>query len=197
MAGGIGSNQFSKNQKFSKLYNNAEVLKDSGSSAPVVKKPEKFSLSGILGLNQTVEFTRQGQNIENKTKEVLWQQNHLETEQKILFDQHQQQLTKELESLREEISNLAQSTQELEKDIDVAIHSPVVEINDYEISFLARIKNFIVSFRKNIDQAGLWVESFTNKKKKKNSFWGKVKNKKNGGEQYLFSSEHSMARSVS
>lgn len=196
MAGGFGHNQNSKTQKSGKIFNNAEVLKDNSDSRADSKSIPKFSLRGVLGLNQTVELSRNTKSAENKSKEIFSSISYLEKEQKILFDQHQKELTRELENLRLEISKLAQATDNLEKSVETAIYSPIIEVSEYEIGFLNRIKSFIASFRKNIGEASLWVESFNSKKKKKNAFWSTVKNKKKGGEQYLFSNEHSAARSA-
>lgn len=194
MAGGGFNGKF--NQKkvspFEKA-NSSEVLTDS----QVNSAPPKFSLSGILGLNQTVEISKNTQKSENWGKEFLGNINLIQQQEKLIFDQKQKDLEKNVAELLEEIKKLTKSTDNLEKDIQNIPLENIPEISEYQINFLTRIKNFIVNFRKNINEAGVWLESFNAKKKKRNSFWNKAKDKKHGGEQYLMSNEHSAARSAS
>ncbi len=194
MAGGFGV--FAPSKKQGKLLN-SEVLNDSQFETSSQKSPpKKIGLKGILGLGQTVDINKSSTQVEKQSHELNFNLNHLVEEQKNLFDHHQQQLTKELQSLREEIIKLIKSTDRLEKDItDIAVEN-IPEVTEYQINFLSRIKIFIANIRKNISSADIWMEAFTAKKKKRNTFWSNVKNKKKGGEQYLFSNEHSAARSA-
>ncbi len=198
MAGGYIGKQNSKVLKKGQIFS-SEVLKDSQDSyyAPKPDGGNKFSLRGILGLGQSVEFNKPQFNTENHQKEVFNQISHLQQEQNILFNQHQKELKRALEELRAEIQKLIKVTGNLDKDVENIVVSQIVDINEYQLNFFTRIRNFITNMRQNINQAGIWVESFTAKKKKRNMFWNNVKNKKKGGEQYLFSNEHSAARSVS
>jgi hypothetical protein len=193
MAGGFGVSQHPK--KPGKNFS-SEVLKDSQYESSSQKAPPQFSLRGILGLGQTVEINKNNQTVEKQNKELFFGLNHLVQEQNILFDQHQKELTKELQALRDEISKLASSTNSLEKNVTNIALTNIPEVNEYQVNFLSRIRIFITTVRKNISSADIWLEAFAAKKKKKNLFWNNVKNKKKGGEQYLFSNEHSAARSA-
>ncbi len=84
----------------------------------------------------------------------------------------------------------------MEKDVEIAAISPIVDVSEYQLNFLQRIQKIISIFRQNISEAGNWMESFNAKKKKKNYFWNTAKNKKKGGTDYLFSNEHSASRSA-
>jgi hypothetical protein len=194
MAGGFGGPQHST-KKQSKNFS-SEVLKDSQYDTSPQKSPAKFSLQGILGLGQTVEINKNTQSTEKQNHELFYGLSHLVKEQNILFDQHQKELTKELQALREEISKLIHSTSNLEKDVANIALAEIPEVSEYQLNFLSRIRIFIATVRKNISTADIWLEAFAAKKKKKNLFWNNVKNKKKGGEQYLFSNEHSAARSA-
>lgn len=190
--GGIMGKVDPKKINLNKFGNSSEVLKDS----QVNNAPKKFSLSGILGLNQTVELNKNPPKTENWGKEFFGNVNLLQQQEKVLFDQHQKELEKAITELQEEIKKLAHSTDNLEKDIQNIPLQNFPEASEYQISFLVRIKNFIANFRKNVNEASCWLESFSSKKKKKNYFWNTAKNKKKGGEQYLASNEHSASRSV-
>lgn len=191
MSGGMKGSFNPKKHQTNKIFNSNEVLKEDSGSNTSDKKVTKFSLKGVLGLGQSVEINK------SKPKENFFGLNHLVQEQNILFDQRQRELKQAIEDLRLEIKKLARSAENLNNVEAVkTVNSPIVEINEYQINLLTRIKNFIVDMRQNINEAGLWMEAFASKKKKKNHFWNKVKNKKQGGDQYLFSNEHSVARSV-
>jgi hypothetical protein len=190
--GGIMGKVDPKKINLGKFSNSSEVLKDSQNNSA----PKKFSLSGILGLNQTVEINKSAQKTENWGKEFFGNVNLLQQQEKVLFDQHQKELEKAIAELREEIKKLTHSTDNLEKDIQNIPLENIPEASEYQINFLVRIKNFIANFRKNVNEASCWLESFSSKKKKKNYFWNTAKNKKKGGEQYMNSNEHSAARSV-
>jgi len=190
MAGGLMGKKDPKNQKSSGSFS-SEVLKDSQPNyAP--KAPVKLSLNGILGLNQTVEINKS----EKKSQEIFSGISHLQHEQSILFDQHQKEVEQTLKELREEIGKLAKATDNLEKDIQNVAVAEITDISEYQLKFFERIRNFISSMRKNISEASIWMNSFAAKKKKKNAYWNKAKNQKQGGTQYMFSDEHSVARSV-
>jgi predicted RNase H-like nuclease (RuvC/YqgF family) len=193
MAGGATMGKFDpkKNNSF-KSGNSSEVIKDSQLNSA----PKKFSLSGILGLNQTVEINKATAKPENWGKEFFGNINLLQQQEKVLFDQHQKELEKTINELRDEIKKLTQSTDNLDKNIQNIPLENIPEASEYQINFLVRIKNFIANFRKNINEAGTWLESFSQKKKKKNYFWNMARDKKKGGDQYLMSNEHSASRSV-
>lgn len=198
MAGGIGGKIDPKLQKLLKNGFGSEVLKDSqiSNSAPKSENRSIFSLKGILSLGQTAEIGKKQDTLQKSGEKVFFGLNHLEHEQKILFDQRQQILEKNINELRGEIQQLIKATGQLEKQVETAAIAPVVEFTEYQQKFLDRVRLFIANFRKNISEAGNWIESFSKRKKKKNYFWSMAKDKKKGGEQYMFSNEHSAARSV-
>lgn len=179
-----GKINFSHNQS-------SEILKDSP-----VSSSAKFSLRGILGLGQSVEIGQQAHRLEGWGKELFANINHLKQEEEILLDNRQKELEKRIAELQVEISKLTKATDNLDRQVVKAAQNPIVEVNDYQLNFLDRIKNFIVGFRQNITQASLWLEAFAAKKRKKNYFWSISLNKKKGGQQYMFSDEHSIARSA-
>ena len=150
-----------------------------------------------MGLNQTVEIGKDVKKLNNWGQEFFSGINHLAAEEKLLLDNRQRELEKNIAELRSEIAALLKATDILDKEVEKITVDPVISVSEYQVNFLGRIKNFIANFRKNISEASLWLDSFTGKKKKRNLFWNNVKNKKAGGEQYLFSNEHSAARSGS
>lgn len=155
--------------------------------------PINFSLRGILGLNQSVEI--------HKTQaDKLWTKEnfHLniigEQDRKAL-ENKQRELESIVEQLKLEVKKLTVATSELDSGLSKATMENIPEANEYQVSFLLRLKNLVIAFRRNINEASCWLDSFNAKKKKqKNSgYWKNLKSK--GGIKYLMSDEHSTARS--
>ena len=163
-------------------------------SAKTESRPT-FSLSGILGLNQSVELHASKEQPKAEKEKVFFV-NHLEQESKILLDTHQKELQKEIQALRDEIKKLINAAGNLDKEVEIAAMQPVVEPSNYQLKFLDRLRVLIASFSRNVSEGTAWMQTLTKRKSRKNAFWGNVKNKKSGGEQYLFSNEHSAARST-
>ncbi len=192
-----GGNSYASKQKTKKIPVQgftSEFLNSKTDQSPAQEtrsQPKKIiapSLKGILGLGQTVEFNQ-------KTNEVWGQIQNLGKETQILYQNHDQELKKAIDSLKVEIQKLIKSTQNLDLQVEKVALEPAPEPSPYQKSFLERIRQFIKNFRQNIDDAGLWLEAFQTKKKKRNYFWTQANSKK-GGSQYLFSSEHSASRSA-
>jgi hypothetical protein len=183
-----GGNSFIKNPQKGKqnsAFDSAEVYK-----APTTTTDISSILSGILTPGESVDFSR---NL--KTPEKTRFDNYIQKEQSLFVNQHQNEVEKAIQNLRQEIKNLIQTTENLDHEVVQSAGQNMIEANKYQLSFLERIKNLIVQFRRNINEAGAWLESFNHKKSKRNAFWNKAKSK-NGGEKYLNSSEHAVARSA-
>ncbi|HNZ84466.1 MAG TPA: DUF5660 domain-containing protein [Candidatus Woesebacteria bacterium] len=190
MAGGLIFKPSSKSKNLVKK-NTSEILKDfPDNQAPVQKK------SGILFPGQSIRLNSS----ESKPSQINWSHEFLTKpitqEQSLFVNQRLQETNTAVEELRREIKSLIKSTDNLQAEITNTVDQNIVEASQYQVNFLTRIKNLIINFRQNIDQSCLWLESFNRKKNRKNAFWGTVKNKKSGGEQYLLSGEHSVSRSA-
>jgi len=189
MASGYISKNDSKNNKSKIGVLSNEILSDSRS---VPKTPQKLTLRGILGLNQPVEINSAAT---GWTKENLGISD-LSRQEMFLLDNRQKELEKAIAELQAELKSLVSASEGIGTQIENAVLENIPEVSEYQVSFLKRLKNLIVGFRKNLNQASAWLECFNTKKKKKNYFWSMAKDKKKGGEAYMFSDEHSAARSV-
>ncbi|MCW1949413.1 MAG: DUF5660 domain-containing protein [Candidatus Shapirobacteria bacterium] len=190
MAGGFGSKLNPKNKSFSLKKNNSEILKE----FPDTSVPNKPKLSGTLFPGQSINFNKEEQTKTNFTREFLAKT--VNQEHAIFVNQHTQEIKQSIDQLKDEIKKLVLSAQNLDQEIVQASEQNIPESNEYQLNFLQRIRNLVIQFRQNIDESCIWLQSFNRKKSRKNAFWGNVRNKKNGGEQYLFSGEHSVARSA-
>jgi hypothetical protein len=192
MAGGFGS-KFDPKNKRSVKKNNSEILKEFSDISQVKSEPKLF---GRLFPGQSIHLNQEKQ----PNKDIDWNREFLTktaTEAQPLFvNQHHQEIQQAINEILDEIKKLKLSTDNLTHEIDQASEQNIPEANEYQLKFLQRIKNIIIQFRQNIDQSCVWMECFNRKRSRKNAFWGNVRNKKNGGEQYLFSGEHSASRSA-
>jgi len=187
MAGGPAKSG-SKGKKFGPTN---ETLKEFDSP---VRPESKKNKSGTLSPGESISFDKEKNNSINWSREFLL--GSVQKEETVARQKKDQDVKKAIQELRQEIKKLIESTEGLEKEIANISEQNIVEFNTYQLNFLMRVKTFIVNFSKNISQASSWLESFNHKKSRKNAFWGQVKNKKNGGEQYLFSNEHTASRSA-
>jgi hypothetical protein len=192
MAGGFGS-KFDPKNKRSVKKNNSEILKEFSDISQSKLEPKLF---GRLFPGQSLHLNQEKQ----PNKDINWNREFLvktaNEEQRLFVNQHPQEVQQTINEILEEIKKLKLSTDNLTHEIDQASEQNIPEANEYQLKFLQRIKNLIAQFRQNIDQSCVWMECFNRKKSRKNAFWGNVRNKKNGGEQYLFSGEHSASRSA-
>lgn len=196
MAGGFRSKFDPKNLKHNNSGFTSEFLKSSGGnkvSSHSPETPKKVSFSGILGLGQSIEFDNKKPFPENNSNLIF---SHLEQEHQALNQNLDQEVQKEIDSIRVEISKLIQVTQNLDVEIEKVALDSHIDTNQYQLNFLQRIRMILINFRKNISESTNWLHLFESKKRKKNAFWNNVKKKQGGGEQYLFSNEHSAARSA-
>jgi len=190
MAGGIGYKSNSKQKNFVKTNSSSEVLKNFQPSHPSPKKSE----AGVLSPGQSIEFNKE-------KKQKSWNQeflsNTLESEQKLIIQRQDKDLQQAIEEIRLEIKKLViELDQDLDKEVSNVALTNLPENNQYQLSFLERVRVLISNFRRNVSESQIWLNSFNQKRNKKNAFWGKARNKKSGGQQYLYSGEHSASRSA-
>ncbi len=155
--------------------------------------PPKFSLRGILGLNQSVEIHQQ-------QADKLWTKenfhlNIIGEQDRAALERKQHELESVVEQLKLEVKKLSVSTNELDSNLTKASMENIPEASEYQVSFLVRLKNLVITFRRNINEASCWLDTFNkkNKKQKNSGYWKNLKTK--GGIKYMMSDEHSAARS--
>ncbi len=188
MAGGIVSKDPKNKKNTTRLFsgqNSPEFVTDNSQTA----KTDGFR--GVLGLGQSEEISKSS----NIGKE-FYQPSHLEHEATLLVQQDNQELKKAISELVEQIKSLTHAAKTTQKEIEKIGLEENPEPSIYKVNFLQRLATYLKNITKNINEAGEWANMFTIRCKQRGKFWNNVKNKKGGGEQYLFSSEHSTAPSV-
>ncbi len=152
--------------------------------------------SGDIRPGQSIELTQaiEEQKEENKVLRMkLAQEQRLRSEDKNLFTQKTQELKMELHALSQETLKLAQSTQGLSREVEVAAMQAPANPGVYHVNFFEQLRNFIASFRKKIENASLWLQASNNRATKRRSFWGQVGQ---SGSKRLLSPEDYLQRSA-
>ncbi|MDD4785114.1 MAG: DUF5660 domain-containing protein [Candidatus Shapirobacteria bacterium] len=183
-----GGNSFIKNPqkgKYNPAFNSAEIYKPQDNSTVTVSS----ILNGVLRPGETIDFS---QEIKNPDKPKI--DNYIQREQAVFINEHKQDDRNEIIKIENEIKNLRPITENLSSDIINASLNTTPESNTYQLGWFQRAKNIILN-QKKVNDSDLWIETYNHRKNKKNAFWNKAKSK-NGGEKYLNSSEHAVARSA-
>lgn len=152
--------------------------------------------SGDIMPGQSIELNRaiEEQKEENKVLRMkLAQEQRMRSEDKSLFTQRTQELKMELHALAQETVKLAQSTQGLSKEVEVAAMQAPANPGVYHINFFEKLRNFIASFRKKIENASLWLQASNRRAAKRRTFWGQVGQ---SGSKRLLSPEDYLQRSA-
>jgi hypothetical protein len=203
-----------KNPKVTRHPNPLETLKDIGASTAkqmrdeAAKIPEDFmeQLLGIKSVSKKYsgeiepgEALNLNEVFSEKHEEIvkLRNQTNLERrlleEEKVRIEKKSNELRMQLTAIREEIIILAQKTENLAEETQVAAMQAPVEPGVYHVIFFEKLLEFINSFRKKIEEAGVWLHSVNTRAAKKN-MWG-AQYKKHGAK-YLLSGEHYLQRSA-
>jgi hypothetical protein len=94
----------------------------------------------------------------------------------------------------QEVSKLAEVTQNVGKDVEIATMQAPANPGVYHLVFFEKLLDFIKTFRRKIENADVWLQS-SNKRAEKKNFWGTFTSKR-GGTKFLLSQEHYVARST-
>ena len=92
----------------------------------------------------------------------------------------------------QEVVTLAQSTQDLAQEVEIAAIQAPANPGIYHLVFFERLLEFITSFRKKIENAGHWL-SAVNKRADKKNYWSIYKKH---GSKFLLSPDHYLQRSA-
>lgn len=114
----------------------------------------------------------------------------IRTQERLLFKQTEQEARVKIEGLRAELLKLVKTTEGLGKEVQVAAIQAPVEPGIYHLNFLERLREFIISLRKNIAESRHWLAMCNAKAKKRNFYWQQVRK---SGTKFMLSQERYMA----
>ena len=209
----MNNSQNQKSQKSVKRSSVLENLKDVGNNTSnVLKKDlaqgvsEEFinqllgrrpakKFSGEITPGESLEFEevysgRQEETVKLQKQVAL--ERKLREEEKTRSEQKSNELKLQLQAVIQEVAALAENTQELAEEIQVATMQAPIEPGVYHLIFFERLLEFIKSFRQNIGQAKNWLHS-SNKRVQKKNYWANYK--KHGGK-FLLAADHYVSRSA-
>jgi hypothetical protein len=198
-----------KGQKRIIQSNPLESLKEIGKSTAQQMRQEAARLPGefmdqLLGRRYTGEIEPgealdfnevlfgQREEILRLKKQAAFERRLLE-EERVLVERKTNELKIHLEVIQTELITLADKTEDLAEETQIAAMQAPIEPGAYHVVFFEKLLGFIKSFRKKIEEAGEWLHA-SNKRASKKNMWGQ--NYKKYGAKYLLSGEHYLSRSA-
>lgn len=155
-----------------------------------------ISVSGELKPGETLHMNRllEGEKEENKKlKTQLALEKQLRQQEKALQQRKGEELKVQMHALSQEVVGLAQTTQGLATETKIAVLQAPANPGVYHIVFFERLREFIHSFRKKIESASIWMQSYNQRSARKKGFWGQVAR---SGAKRLLSQEDYLQRSA-
>lgn len=151
-----------------------------------------FSVEDLLRRRQ--ENSSERANLNENLKKIFFEKAK-EENFRIVYSAEERARKSEIKSIQEELKKLIKKTEHIDLQIKRAVHQPVLENSEYELSFLISLKLFIRNIFRQIEDASSFFAEAGKRKSKRNRFWNTVHDKEKGGSQYLLSSEHYASRS--
>lgn len=138
--------------------------------------PEK-RISGTIEPGQTIEMEEvlTGKLEENeRLKKQLILERNLRLQEHARTAKKQQELRVEIHALVEETGKLAHATIGLSQEIEIASIQAPASPGVYHVVFFEKLREFISSFRKKIENASVWLSAYNARARKLRTFWGQV-----------------------
>lgn len=157
---------------------------------PVESLPEKTEGSQLKDLEKKEKALER-----SYQERVLFQINRIKGEEQEVYNRQNRLTEAEIKSLQTELQLLVKSTDKLDKSLDIAVQRETVETNTYSLTFLQHLKTAVKQFRIKLEDASVWLSTWSAKSKKRQAFWGVFAGKKGGGK-FLLSEEHYLSRSA-
>ena len=155
--------------------------------------PKKISAEIGAGESMDINESFSASFEENKKlKAQILLERNLSSDEKRLSEEKIGKLRVQLQALISEIAKLAFSNQELAQESKIAMMEVPVNPGIYHIVFFEKLISFMQSFRKKIEEAGIWLHS-SNKRSEKKNYWSMYKKK---GSSFLLSPDHYLQRSA-
>ncbi|MDP3917629.1 MAG: DUF5660 domain-containing protein [Candidatus Woesebacteria bacterium] len=151
--------------------------------------------SGELPMGQSIQMSEvlSGQMEKNKQlEENIFFERRLFNEEKQESGNKLNELRVRLQAIQTEASKMVATTANLTQELKTAVMQGATSASEYQINFYEDIIQLIVSFRKKIDSAIVWMQG-SNKRAGKKNFWSQYKKK---GSSFLLSGESYIQRSA-
>ena len=197
----MDKSQKGKQQKNLRQANVLESLKDVGEGASrdfiseLLGTRSEKKYSGDITPGETLQVSEvfSGRREEpQKLQAKIALERNLAAEEKRRVEEKGNELRLNLHALMQEIYNLAKTTQGLGEQVEVAAMQAPANPGVYHVIFFEKLLEFIKSFRKKIEDAGIWLQA-ANKRSEKKNYWAMYKKK---GSSFLLAPDHYLQRSA-
>jgi len=151
--------------------------------------------SGEIGAGESIQVSEVLSGKEEENKKLRAQislERQLSADEKRLSQDKSNELKVQLQALMGEVAKVSVSTQALAEQTKIAMIEAPAQPGIYHIIFFQKVLEFLVSFRKKIDEASTWL-SASNKRAEKKNYWSMYKKK---GSSFLLSPDHYLQRSA-
>jgi len=152
------------------------------SSRPSSKEETQDSFDGLY---------QKETDLENKYRQqVRWQAEIAKKEEKILFTRQDREVKLQVQSLQNEIKNLARATGSLAKEAQIASLQTPPDAGKYHVAFFEKLRKSIEQLRVKIEESGLWLAEWNRKAQKRNFYW---KSAKKSGTMFTLSTDRQVS----
>lgn len=159
------------------------------------QKIDRQKKSGEVSMGKPLEMNKvlSGEQEKNKKlQEQIFFERRLHNEESQETNKKLNELRLRLQAIQEEANKMVASTVGLSQEIKTAVMQGATTVSEYQISFYEDIIKTMISFRKKIDNAVLWMQG-QNKRGEKKNYWSQYKKK---GASFLLSPDHYSQRSA-
>lgn len=151
--------------------------------------------SGELTAGESIQMSEVLSGKEEENKKLRLQislERQLSNDEKRVSQENINSLRVELQAIMHEVQKVAVSTGNLAKEAEIAAVQAPANPGVYHIVFFEKLLGFLQSFRKQIDEASVWLQTSNSRAEKKN-YWSMYKKK---GSSFLLSPDHYLQRSA-
>lgn len=177
------SNQTQSGNSNSKIQSFLEALRNSQAKTDSASKESSIN-------NPFAEFQNRK---EIEKKRIQEFHNTRTTEWNKVFSSRERETARKIEQIRQELAQLSKQLKTLDANITKAVTAPIVEVGEYQISYLNHLKEVIHIFSLKASHANSWLEMYNGRSKKMGYYWGQAKSK---GTSYTGNNERSVATSI-
>ncbi len=159
------------------------------------QKIDRQKRSGEVSMGKQLEMNKVLSGEQEKNKKLQEQisfERRLHDEESHETNKKLNELRLRLQAIQEEANKMVASTAGLSQEIKTAVVQGATTVSEYQISFYEDIIKTMISFRKKIDNAVLWMQG-QNKRGEKKNYWSQYKKK---GASFLLSPDHYSQRSA-
>ncbi len=159
------------------------------------QKIDRQKKSGEVSMGKPLEMNKvlSGEQEKNKKlQEQIFFERRLHNEESQETNKKLNELRLRLQAIQEEANKIVASTVGLSQEIKTAVMQGATSVSEYQISFYEDIVKTMISFRKKIDNAVIWMQG-QNKRGEKKNYWSQYKKK---GASFLLSPDHYSQRSA-